>query len=664
MLQKGDKIGDYTLVRFLGRGQFGVVWLAEKEIQFSTRKFQHALKFLSSFGDEVTLKSVQAEIDTWIEASGHPNVMSVLDMLVHEDHVVIASEFADGGSLMGWLKKTGGKAPTQESALEMMTGILSGIEHLHSRMVVHRDLKPDNILLQGDCPRITDFGISRIISANSMSAVAMGSPFYMSPESFDGNKLPQTDIWSAGVMMYEMLTGAHPYTSDTMYGLVASIRNEDPTPLPDNVPPDIRLVVQQALQKDLAIRFQTAREMRSAIEQEMYNLKARSSDHSGSGKLVGLEQYIDQARAVTLVNHQLDQTAPYPIPDPDEQSQPAPEVVPNIMAAATEQLPGIPEIESSDHAVVEPEVPAFNENLGKSQSATPTKLLFIGGVAGAVTLVLILGIVAVVVVSRAIYFRASAPEEVELSGDEPTKGDLLKGAIGVPSGMVYIEGGEFTMGRDAGLPEERPAHKAVVQPFFIDIHEVTNQDYAEFVKATDRRSPPGWTGSTYPVGEAKYPVVGVNWDDAAEFAKWKGKRLPTEEEWEFAARGKDGRLYPWGEEWLPDLANADGAQRSFSEVGRFPGASPFGVFDMVGNAAEWTADDFKAYPSGSLSPTYEGMRDLKTVRGNSYDAGKEYSTVTYRFGWAAKGAPTYNIIGFRCARGIADTPDIGRPGIK
>ena len=101
MLEKGDKIGDYTVARFLGKGQFGEVWLAEKHLQFSSRKFQHALKFLSNLGNEIDLKSAEAEIDTWIEASGHPNVMSVLDMFAHNEHIIIVSEYAEGGSLKG-----------------------------------------------------------------------------------------------------------------------------------------------------------------------------------------------------------------------------------------------------------------------------------------------------------------------------------------------------------------------------------------------------------------------------------------------------------------------------------------------------------------------------------------------------------------------------------
>jgi serine/threonine protein kinase len=276
MLETDDKIGDYTLVKFLGKGQFGEVWLAEKQLQFSRRRFSHALKFLSNRTEGLDIKAVEAEIDTWIEASGHPNVMPVLDMLTFRDYVVIASEYADGGSLKGWLVKNGQKAPTVEKGLEMLVGILRGIEHLHSKNIVHRDLKPDNILLQGNFPRITDFGISRIVSADSMSTKAMGSPAYMSPESFKGIKSPQNDIWSAGVILYEMMTGNYPFYADNIYGLINAIQTEEMKPIVEYIHPEIRIVLEKTLQKDHERRYQTASEMRKAIEQVVFELKSET----------------------------------------------------------------------------------------------------------------------------------------------------------------------------------------------------------------------------------------------------------------------------------------------------------------------------------------------------------------------------------------------------
>ena len=269
MLEKDDIVGDYTLKKFLGKGQFGEVWLGEKQLQFSTRKVQHALKFLFKKGEKLDIRGVEAEIDTWIEASGHPNVMSVLDMLVHKETVVIISEYAEGGSLRDWLQKHGGKAPSVEKATEIILDVLRGIEHLHSRNVVHRDLKPDNILLQGNFPRITDFGISRIVSADSRATMPGGSPVYMSPESFEGSKSPQIDIWAAGIIFYEMLAGNTPYFGK-LEELKTTIRKETPPLLPNTIPQPLKDVIFKALEKNPQKRFQSAEQMRWALEKSFY----------------------------------------------------------------------------------------------------------------------------------------------------------------------------------------------------------------------------------------------------------------------------------------------------------------------------------------------------------------------------------------------------------
>ena len=224
-----------------------------------------------------------------------------------------------------------------------------------------------------------------------------------------------------------------------------------------------------------------------------------------------------------------------------------------------------------------------------------------------------------------------------------------------PAGMVYIPGGTFMMGRNDGDLYERPAHSVTVKPFFIDTYEVTLEDYAKFVKATGHANPPELQSSPNfePTLQTDWrkPVTGVTWDDAQAYASWAQKRLPTEEEWEFAARGSDGRLYPWGSKWQQGSANANRAQREKSEVGSYKGASPFGAFDMVGNVWEWTATDLRAYPGGSL-PTDLPAGELKVIRGGSYESTKDFATTTYRTGWPVRGAKTYDQTGFRCVTDV------------
>jgi formylglycine-generating enzyme required for sulfatase activity len=219
-----------------------------------------------------------------------------------------------------------------------------------------------------------------------------------------------------------------------------------------------------------------------------------------------------------------------------------------------------------------------------------------------------------------------------------------------PLHMAYVPGGEFIMGADNGDEYERPSHKVTVKPFYIDVYEVTCEEYEKFIKATGYSPPSKWKNGHYPEGAAHQPVTGVNWDDAVAYAKWSGKRLPTEEEWEFAARGGDARRYPWGNEWKPMAANADADSRGHVvEVGTYPsGKSPFGAFDMVGNAWEWTASDLTAYPGGHIQERPNG--DLKIIRGGSYQSKRKSATTTYRWGYPARNADDYSNTGVRCVK--------------
>lgn len=225
------------------------------------------------------------------------------------------------------------------------------------------------------------------------------------------------------------------------------------------------------------------------------------------------------------------------------------------------------------------------------------------------------------------------------------------------SRMSYVAGGEFQMGSATGDEYERPPHQVAVRPFFIDKYEVTCEEYARFVKATSHAAPPGWRNGQFPAGAAQQPVTGVNWDDANAYAKWAGKRLPTEAEWEFAARGTDGRLYPWGKEWKVGMANASGgAGGGIADVGTFKGVSPFEAYDMIGNAWEWTGSDLKPYPGGQLASRPAG--ELKVIRGGSWLEGQEV-TATFRGYLLARGSKDYSATGFRCvqdATGKLPTP--------
>jgi formylglycine-generating enzyme required for sulfatase activity len=186
-----------------------------------------------------------------------------------------------------------------------------------------------------------------------------------------------------------------------------------------------------------------------------------------------------------------------------------------------------------------------------------------------------------------------------------------------------------------------------IKSFYLDQYEVTNEEYQQFVKQTGHAAPKGWSGSDFPSGEGRFPVANVSWYDAQQYAEWAGKRLPTEAEWEYAARsGNEGRLYPWGNQWSAKLSNSkeDGRNATMA-VGSYPGgATPNQVFDLAGNVSEWVADDFKPYDGSTASPD-PGM---KVYRGGAYAAPKELLKTTYR--WWDVPTATWPYLGFRTAK--------------
>lgn len=221
----------------------------------------------------------------------------------------------------------------------------------------------------------------------------------------------------------------------------------------------------------------------------------------------------------------------------------------------------------------------------------------------------------------------------------------------IPDGMVLVAGGEFMMGSDRGDEYSRPPQKMTVASFYIDIYEVTNEEYKKFVDQKSYKPPQQWTNGEYPAGQARFPVTGVNWEDANAYAAWAGKRLPTEAEWEFAARGNDGRMYPWGENWDPKMANAAGQVQAMQEVGKRPGKSPFGAFDMAGNAWEWTASDAAAYPGGK--EFVANGKALKVIRGGFWGSDVKVASSVGRRAYGASGEPEgYPNTGIRCAKSL------------
>jgi formylglycine-generating enzyme required for sulfatase activity len=247
-----------------------------------------------------------------------------------------------------------------------------------------------------------------------------------------------------------------------------------------------------------------------------------------------------------------------------------------------------------------------------------------------------------------------------------------KGMVRVPAGTAYV--GTTLVDEDLealnlGLPEpwyvdEHPYHPVHIPTFYIDRTEVTNAAYQAFIDANPlQRAPDDWSLRRFGPGRGELPVVYVSWHDADHYCRWRGARLPTEAEWEKAARGPKGTIYPWGNTFALTRANVSTGpfdRGRARPVGSLPeGASPYGALDMIGNVWEWVADDYAPYP-GNLETVDAFGRGYKVTRGLSFEALGHFPPLAYRKVVAVSARasfrgydhPTARLrdVGFRCVQ--------------
>jgi formylglycine-generating enzyme required for sulfatase activity len=222
--------------------------------------------------------------------------------------------------------------------------------------------------------------------------------------------------------------------------------------------------------------------------------------------------------------------------------------------------------------------------------------------------------------------------------------------------MVEIPAGAFTMGRSDGPENEGPAHSVDLPSFYIEIFEVTNAQFVAFTQdsgyVTDAEKGGGTGWRAYINGKDNHPAVKISWNDAQAYCQWAGRRLPTEAEWEKAARGAQDVLYPWGNNFDARNANVkESGYRGTTPVGTFAaGTSPYGVFDMAGNVWEWTVDWYQPYPGNNTPDDFYGEK-FKVLRGGGWFDEPDQVLVTNRSSTSPEAAN--DDIGFRCA---ADRP--------
>jgi serine/threonine protein kinase len=662
----GRSIGRYHILERLGQGGMAVVYKAydtrlERDVALKVIRTENIPpsqlgKLMKRFDREA---KAQAQFN-------HSNIVQVYDYGEFEGAPYLVMAYLPGGTL----KKRTGQPMSSRQAAQLLAPIADALAYAHAHKILHRDVKPSNILITEDGkPTLTDFGIAKILetegTALTGTGLGVGTPEYMAPEQWSGKPAPQTDIYALGVVFYELITGRKPYEADTPMAIALKQANE-PLPRPSELVPGLHERVEKMLFKALALqpedRYESMTEFLKVLEE------------------------LAQETKYDVEEQDLEKT-PIAVEVPTE---PEPKLKPGV--------PDVPvsEQETSDDlislAVAEQEQKKFPWVwIGLGLLVAVVVLIVIGGSIGlAVFGDEVTGMLGAretptsterstgILTSTVSQTRAPTrtpsltptPKPTITSTPEtskPRKGETgtnpKDGAV-----IIFIPGGTYTMGANASAgiqvcetyrdecktswyEREEPPHDVVLSDYWFYMYEVTVSMYNMCVNAgiCPARDQKGRSGNQ--------PVAYVSWYDAQEYCQWVEMDLPTEAQWEIAARGDSNRIWPWGND-----PPSPGVHANYSEtiennlspraVGSYPaGASYFGALDMAGNLWEWVLDYYdKSFYSSSSSndPVNRSGGGEVVIRGGGiYIGDRGDLRVTARQPLSPTGK--FGHIGFRCA---------------
>ncbi len=634
----------FRIVRQLGSGGMGTVFLAEQiavgnrpvALKVLLRKLLDDPEFLLRFRNEAASTG----------RIRHPNVVTIHESGQAEDGTpYIAMEYLEGGTLRQALRSRGA-FPVEECAA-IIQQVARGLAAAHKLGIIHRDLKPDNIFLTksdddvgegsalprepGGLPyvvKVVDFGIAKLreSATHTLTGTVLGTPAYMSFEQASGMRSDEldarSDIYSLGVVAYEMLTGRVPFHSDTPLGYVRKHLSEEPPPFRAVKPelsrlPRLEQVVMKALAKDREMRYGSALEFAREFVEAMH--------HMVPGEAAGTAQAVETeprwpAKSVAGPSG--------PAPEPGSAAASRAEADRGELAVKTPPPTPGPSLES---------LPARHApDVDQGVSATPLDVAAAPNKRRAMTYVVVGGL-AVVAIASAIWYLLRPRPTVEINAKDGLK-------------YVAIPPGAFMMGcspgdRDCGHSEKPPHQVTITKGYWMGQTEITVGAYKRFVAATGRETPPA---PAFNVGlrNDNLPMVNVSWDDAQAYCTWAGGRLPTEAEWEYAARAgteeaRSGELADVA--WYKD--NSGG--RAHEVAQKRPNA--WGLYDVLGNVGEWVEDWHGPYSSDpATDPRGPSGGEKKVLRGGSWEFGAKDERTSYRN--EVHPGSRGDDVGFRCAR--------------
>jgi len=668
--------GKYRIIEELGRGGMGVVFKAE-DIKLQRTV---ALKFLPpNLADSAELKERFLIEARAAAALSHPNICVIHEVGESEERPYIAMEFVEGETLRDMIHT---RSLHVENILAIASQVAAGLGEAHQKGIVHRDIKSANIMVtrKGQA-KVMDFGLAKLRGGSSLtkSQTTLGTVAYMSPEQAKGEDVDgRTDLWSLGVVLYEMLTGELPFKGDRDLSIIHSIVHEDAKPIRQKkptVPLELQQVVARALKKDREARYGSAEEMLKDLRGYDESLRAEAS---GVFNLRSLLKRLRRPAVAIPTVLAIGAVAALAFWFFDRQARvrwAREEILPEVERLIEENFRDFTEpydlaVRAEKYLKDDPRLAeifskcSLNINVQTEPPGAGVSMKPYNDPAGEWTYLGVSPLENIRVPIGIFRYRiekegyetvmaASSSWDMALVPlNRLVPNDLVrvldrKGSV--PEGMVRVMGAETPLGK--------------LGDFYIDRYEVTNGEYkrfvdaggygnraywkppfikdgreltweaamSEFVDQTARPGPSTWQAGSFAQGQEDLPVSGVSWYEAAAYADFAGKSLPTSSHWS-VARGEYTPMIVWyqlgGFAIFAPFSNFQGAGPV--RVGSLRGITSYGACDMAGNVREWCWND---------------TPDGRSIRGGAWDDN------TYMFGFESQAPPFDRSAenGFRCA---------------